>query len=200
MNHPINCQQIDPFLNGLLPPADQERFKQHLLACPSCTEVIEQQRQVDALLQEAWANVNCPASLQQFVANALGETKRSDTSKHDLSERKMKYKDRHWHRIRNAWPVCMALATTTLLIVSSLFVWSAGSSPNDPPSNQVATSNSQRETRAPSLEKAQAAETHDEEPAVIFLASESETTLLQPLPETGQNFTVVRAYKITQSN
>lgn len=49
-NHKMNCQElvelVTDYFEGVLPPAERERFETHLSACSGCTAYLEQMRTV----------------------------------------------------------------------------------------------------------------------------------------------------------
>jgi len=56
-----DCEHLDAFLVGDLPPAAQSRFEAHLATCAECREAVEEQRWIDGLLQSDAAAMLEPA-------------------------------------------------------------------------------------------------------------------------------------------
>jgi hypothetical protein len=51
------CEQLDEYLCGFLPPDEAAQFEAHLAACPTCREEAASQRHIDRLLADGTAEI-----------------------------------------------------------------------------------------------------------------------------------------------
>jgi anti-sigma factor RsiW len=74
----ITCQElvelVTDYLEGAMPPADRDRFEQHLVLCDGCASYVEQMRTTIALTGTLTETI--PAEIQDSLLAAFRGWKR----------------------------------------------------------------------------------------------------------------------------
>jgi anti-sigma factor RsiW len=75
----ITCQElvelVTDYLEGAMPPADRDRFEQHLVLCDGCASYVEQMRMTVALTGTL-TETGIPADVQERLLAAFRGWKR----------------------------------------------------------------------------------------------------------------------------
>src|SRR5262249_24683732 len=95
-----SCDQRDGYVGRWLTEGERGAFEDHLLQCPDCRQVVQEQQRLDRLLTRAHAVLRpVPAGLLGLIDHRLGHARR---------------------RRRAAWALGLAAA---MVLIGSLTVW-----------------------------------------------------------------------------
>ena len=68
----LTCQElvelVTDYLEGKLPPADRQRFEQHVAGCTGCTIYLEQMRQTIQILGRLTEETIAPPATDELLA------------------------------------------------------------------------------------------------------------------------------------
>lgn len=107
----MNCQQVDKYLydycDHILTPEQQSLFEQHLAACHSCRQVVDQALLETSILREEWDTPDLPADFTSRVMEQIA-TKPIPRTRSVAADGK-----RRWQR----WFMGVATAAAVLLMV-----------------------------------------------------------------------------------
>jgi anti-sigma factor RsiW len=122
-----DCSHIDalvtPFVDGELPPGEQQAVATHITACPPCRAKVDAERAVRGLLQARRPDLAPPAPVALKARCALMCSRSSATARPVPSSSPIPHPSA-WSRWR-ARPASLALAATLLLAVAGAFLYQA---------------------------------------------------------------------------
>src|SRR3989338_7047658 len=105
----MNCQKVKEklylFIDGELDNNESLLVKEHILSCPLCALILENEKKIDLLIRESIPKTEAPFALKETILNKLEESAR------------LKFLPRIFLQPK---PVLVSILLILLLVISSL--------------------------------------------------------------------------------